>query len=334
VKRLRFAVAASAIAVLIVIAPAAYAAAGGGYAGLSRSTVLALLGAAAERGTSGEHLALEGKIVTISDGRGGTITAVPAVRFPTADGLGQYILFWHDTTFLGSDRLAKLPSLGEEAVSAGIVKSGTGFVTVAFAQYRPSDPMAAPSLPTEDVTYRWNGAHLIASQAVSAAAGNGLSMTLPASYDGILTRSMVDAVLSRATEDGTGMHLAVAGRIVTISDGQGSTLTAVPAVRTPTADGYGQYVLFWHGTTFLGSDRLARLPNLGEESVQIGVVSSGSNSITLRFACYRATDPMYAPSLPSVDVTYHWTGARLIASRPVPLASGNGLSMALAPAAK
>ncbi len=237
----------------MVIAPAAACAAGGRYSGLTRSAVLAVLGAAAETGVSGEHLALDGKIVTVADGRGGTITAVPAVRFPTADGLGQYILFWHDATFLGSDRLAKLPYLGAEAVSAGIVRSGTGFVTVAFAQYRPTDPMAAPSLPIEYVTYRWNGSRLTASKPVSAAAGNGLAMTLPASYGGTLTRSMVDAVLAQATENGTGMHLAVVGKIVAVSDGHGGMLTAVPAVRTPTADGYGQYVLFWDGATFLAA---------------------------------------------------------------------------------
>ncbi len=74
------------------------------------------------------------------------------------------------------------------------------------------------------------------------------------------------------------------------------------------------------------------IPNLGEESVEISIASWGPNSVTLRFARYLPKDPMYAPSLPSVDVTYSWTGARLDASRPVPAESGNGLSMQLAAA--
>ena len=324
---------AGVAATLLTLAPAA-AASAAGYQGLTRSAVLQVLGAASEVGTSGEHLGLAGKIVTVPDGYGGTLTAVPVVRFPTADGYGQYVLFWHDKTFLGSDRLAQLPSLGDESVSVGITGSGTGYVIVQFAQYRKTDPMVAPSLPPEQVTYRWDGHRLVASQAVSAATGNGLAMTLPAGDTGQLTRAMVDAVLAQATENGSGMHLALDGKIISVSDGHGGTLTAVPVVRSPTADGYGQYVLFWDNTAFLGSDRLAKLPDLGEESAQIAIVSSGPNSITLRFPRYKKTDPMYAPSLPSADVAYHWTGFALAASRPVPLKSGVGLAMRLVAPAK
>lgn len=329
-KRVKLLGLASLGSVLALAAPVALPAAGAAapYQGLTRSAVLSLLGSASEVGTQGEHLALDGKIVTVSDGHGGTLTAVPVLRFPTADGLGQYVLFWHDKTFLGSDRLAKLPYLGGESVQAGIVRSAPEAITVQFGQYRPSDPMSSPSLPPELVTYTWNGQRLIASQTVSAATGNGLAMTLPKPAP--LTRSMIDAVLAQATEtNGTGEHLAVEGKIVTVSDGQGGTLTAVPTGRFPTADGYGQYVMFWHGTTFLGSDRLAKLPYLGEESVQISIVSSGVNQISLKFACYRPQDSMYAPSLPSVEVTYRWNASALTASRPVPLSSGNGLAMRL-----
>jgi hypothetical protein len=66
------------------------------YRGLTRSAILRLLKDAHEVGTWGEHLALMGRIVTVSDGHGGTLTAVPAVRSPTANGDGQPVLFWHD----------------------------------------------------------------------------------------------------------------------------------------------------------------------------------------------------------------------------------------------
>lgn len=307
-------------------APAAEAA---GYQGLTRSEVLTVLHAASEVGTSGEHLALDGKIVTVPDGRGGTLTAVLAVRFPTADGLGQYVLFWHDKTFLGSDRLAKLPQLGAEAISAGIVRSATDAITMQFARYRPSDPMVAPSLPPEQVTYRWDGSRLVASQAVSLSAGNGLAMTLPRTDGRELTRANVLSVLASATEGQTGLHLALNGKILSVPDGQGGTLDAVPVVRSPSADGYGQYVLLWDDATLIGSDRLATLPNLGEESSQVKIVSSSRGSVTLQFACYGPNDPMYAPSLPAVDVTYHWTGFALQASRAVPACGGNKLAMQL-----
>lgn len=317
-------------AVVLTLTPVA-AASAAPYQGLTRSEVLAVLQSASENKLAGEHLGLDGKIVTVPDGHGGALTAVPAVRRPTADGLGQYILFWHGKTFLGSDRLAKLPYLGEESLQATIAHAGVDAITVRFQRYRPGDPMVAPSLPPQEVTYRWNGSRLVASQTVPLASGNGLAMTLPPSRSGELTRTMVLSVLAQATENGTGEHLRISGKIVTVPDGYGGVLAAVPAGRSPTADGLGQYVLFWDNATFLGSDRLARLPYLGAESVQIGIVSTGPDRVTLRFARYRPNDPMYAPSLPSVDVTYRWNATRLLSSRPVPLASGNGLAMWLLP---
>lgn len=151
------------------------------YQGLTRAEVLSVLGSAIEKsaqGPTGEHLAVAGRIVTVPDGFGGSLTAVPTVRFPTADGYGQYVLFWHDKTFLGSDRLAKLPYLGAESVQIEIVAHGPRYITLQFERYRPSDPMYAPSLPQADITYRWTGTALAASSAVPISSGNGLAMTL------------------------------------------------------------------------------------------------------------------------------------------------------------
>ncbi len=333
-SRLKLAGLLSACAMLLglVSLPAAVAAAAPAHA-LARSEVLRVLGAAQETSraaATGEHLALDGRIVTVSDGSGGTLTAVPVARFPSADGYGQLVLFWHDRTLIGSDRLAALPNLGEESSQLQIVAWGTDYVTVRFWRYRPQDPMYKPSLPPADVTYRWNGSGLQASAAVPQDSGDGLGMRLAGLG---LTRSDVLTVMQAAVEGSakgpTGEHLQPFGKIVTVPDGFGGTLTAVPAVRWPTADGYGQMVLFWHDRTLIGSMRLATLPNLGEEAAQLQIVGSGTDYVTVRFWRYRPQDPMVAPSLPSEDVTYRWTGHGLAASAAVPKESGNGLAMHL-----
>lgn len=117
-----------------------------------------------------ERLHQDGRTVVVPDGHGGWLTAVPAVRWPTADGHGQVVLFWHDRTFLGSETLARLPSLGAEAASLAIVRSGRDRVVVRFARYRPSDAMCCPSLKPIEIVYRWNGRALKASAPVPATA--------------------------------------------------------------------------------------------------------------------------------------------------------------------
>ncbi len=307
-----------------VLEPLPFAAAAGAAPAhvLERSQVQRVLTAAQETShgkATGEHLAIAGKTVSVPDGFGGTLTAVPAVRFPTADGYGQLVLFWHNETLVGSDRLAKLPSLGEESAQIKIVAWGTGYVTVRCWRYRPTDPMYAPSLTPEDVTYRWTAKGLRASAAVPMDSGNGLGMRL--GYLG-LTHAQVLKVAQSAVEYGsqgiTGERLQPFGKVVTVPDGFGGTLTAVPMVRWPTADAYGQIVLFWHDTTLIGSMQLAKLPSLGQEVTQLQIVGSGTGYVTLRFQRYRPQDPLVAPSLAPQDITYTWDGQRIVASAPVP----------------
>lgn len=302
-------------------------------AGLSRSAVLSVLNASYELSGSsrtGEHLALNGKILTVSDGHGGTLTAVPVVRFPTADAYGQLVLFWHNNRLIGSQSLTRLPLLGYEATMVGIYRSGPNAITLKFARYKASDPTCCPTLPPGYVTYHWTGTSLAASAPVPSGVGNGMRMMYAPKRPAELGRASVLRVLAQASEVGSkSEHLALDGKIVTVSDGRGGTMTAVPARRSPTADGYGQYVLFWHDTTFIGSDNLSHLPSLGAESVQISVSSSGPNRIVLRFVRYKPSDPMCCPSIPPGYVTYHWTGTSLSAAETIPTGSGNGLSMRL-----
>lgn len=143
------------------------------------------------------------------------------------------------------------------------------------------------------------------------------------------SRAVIRTVLTQAYEvsgkAGTGEHLSIFGKIVTVSDGHGGTLTAVPVVRYPTADAYGQLVLFWHDGRLVGSQSRTKLPLLGYEVTQVGIARAGVNSITLRFARYRRTDALCCPSLPPGYVTYRWVAGRLAASGPVPGGATNGL---------
>jgi hypothetical protein len=113
-------------------------------------------------------------------------------------------------------------------------------------------------------------------------------------------------------------HLHPMGKAVVVPDGHGGWLTAIPAVRWPTADGYGQLVLFWHNKTFVGTDALTPLPNLGNEAFTVGVVRAGKDTVVLKYARYKSTDPMCCPSLPPVKVAFHWNGTKVVASEPVP----------------
>ncbi|MDA8228021.1 MAG: DUF4359 domain-containing protein [Desulfitobacterium hafniense] len=87
---------------------------------------------------------------TVSDGHGQWITAVKGIRYPTADGYGNLIFFWHNTNFIEWDS-------AYESLSSNIVDSGPGYFVVSYSQYAPGDPLASPSLQDVEITYTWNG---------------------------------------------------------------------------------------------------------------------------------------------------------------------------------
>jgi hypothetical protein len=122
------------------------------------------------KGKTCERLHRLDTVVIVTDGHGGWLTAVPAERWPTADGYGQLVLFWHDRGFVGSETLAHLPSLGPEAVSLAIVGSGPDRIVIRFARYRPSDAMCCPSLKPMTIVYTWTGKDLKASAQVPSSA--------------------------------------------------------------------------------------------------------------------------------------------------------------------
>ena len=126
------------------------------------------------------------------------------------------------------------------------------------------------------------------------------------------SRAAIARVMARTVEVGdAGEHFVPLGKPV--STGSGSkALTAEIGQRSPTADGYGQLVFFWAGTTFLGWDSLY-------ESVSILRLSgNGDHAVKVTYAHYAANDPAYDPSLPPVAISYRWRDGRLSASATPP----------------
>ncbi|MCO5973334.1 LppP/LprE family lipoprotein [Actinoallomurus soli] len=94
------------------------------------------------------HFVSDRPPVTTPDGHGGTLTAVIGQRYPTADGKGQLVFFWHGTRFLGWDAVTET-----DAVRA--VTAGPGSFRVTYLHYAARDPECCPSLSPAAVTYTW-----------------------------------------------------------------------------------------------------------------------------------------------------------------------------------
>lgn len=122
-----------------------------------------------------EHFtASGGEPITVPDGRGGTLTAVVGTRFPTADGYGQLVFFWHNQTYLGTS------AVSEASEIESLQPNGVASFTVTYANYAPTDPMVNPSLPPQSVHYTWNGQSLNAS----VAQAKGTMLGIQVKYEG------------------------------------------------------------------------------------------------------------------------------------------------------
>ena len=68
------------------------------------------------------------------------------------------------------------------------------------------------------------------------------------------------------------------------------------------------------GATFIGTDTK-------DPSGQLAVVGQDGRDVTIRYGLYRPSDTIEDPTGGSADVTYRWTGARLVPQRPIPPAA-------------
>jgi hypothetical protein len=107
---------------------------------------------------------------------------------------------------------------------------------------------------------------------------------------------------------------------VTVSDGSGGYLTAVSALRNPSADGHGSLIYFWHNQTFLGWDT-------NEESWNVMVRANGADAIEATYADYAPGNPACCPSLSPVTITYSWSGTGFAQSRKIPAGAIVGIAV-------
>jgi LppP/LprE lipoprotein len=93
--------------------------------------------------------------------------------------------------------------------------------------------------------------------------------------------------------------------LITPTTPDGPPLISIAAFQTPTADAYTQFVFFFIGSTFLGTDTSAPSPQLELTG------SPGPSQVDVQYANYAPNDPLCCPSLPPVTITYTWDGASL-----------------------
>jgi hypothetical protein len=106
-------------------------------------------------------------------------------------------------------------------------------------------------------------------------------------------------------------HFEPAWPILTTPDGYGGTLSVVGALRTPSGDGRGQAVFFWHDGKLVGA--APRYEALGIKDWR----ATGAGAFTVTYADYASGDAMCCPSR-FVTVRYKWNGRTLAPTTPEP----------------
>lgn len=94
------------------------------------------------------------EIIYTPDGQGGwlaaAIGALAPGGFPSADGKGHLVFFFHNNKFVGWDAAAMSTSI------KNLTTTGNGIFKVTYAHYAPDDPLCCPSLPDREILYCWN----------------------------------------------------------------------------------------------------------------------------------------------------------------------------------
>ena len=87
--------------------------------------------------------------------RGGDLIAIAGTFIQSADGYNQWVFFFLDGTYLGTD--TAVPSPGLQITG----NAGPGAISVQYVAYGPNDPLCCPTLPPAVITYTWDGSSLI-----------------------------------------------------------------------------------------------------------------------------------------------------------------------------
>jgi hypothetical protein len=113
--------------------------------------------------------------------------------------------------------------------------------------------------------------------------------------------STVAGIVAADSQRVVAMGYDVMGVVTTPGPG-GGTFVGIAGMKMGTADGYTQWVFFFNGTTYLGTDTAVPSPQL-----QL-VGSPGAGQINVQYTNYGPNDPLCCPSLPPVTITYTWDG--------------------------
>jgi LppP/LprE lipoprotein len=98
------------------------------------------------------------------------------------------------------------------------------------------------------------------------------------------------------------MKYDVSGVVTTFAP-DGSSFIGISGIPIGSADGGGQWVFFFTGTTYLGTD--TAVPS----SFLAFAGSPGPGQIAVSYTAYAPADPLCCPTLPPVTITYTWDGA-------------------------
>lgn len=133
-----------------------------------------------------------------------------------------------------------------------------------------------------------------------------------ASDGGSYPENVLRAMTHTVEVDFPDEHFKPGGFIVSTSDGQGGTIDAIVGIRTPTADGKGQLVFFFHNGAFVGWDASQEATSI------LGLVAAEPRAVVVTYANYGPHDPVIGASLPPATVTYRWDGNRMTPEKPPP----------------
>ena len=133
------------------------------------------------------------------------------------------------------------------------------------------------------------------------------------------------AGLNTARADGTGMGLAQAAPttgsliisdvqqvlnkgydpfgVVTTYGPDGSSFIAIAGTLIGSADGYNQWVFFFSGASYIGTDT-------GQPSPQLSLTGSpAGGAVSVSYVNYGPNDPLCCPSRAPITITYSWDGS-------------------------
>jgi hypothetical protein len=91
--------------------------------------------------------------ITISDGAGGTLTAIIGGHVNSADGGGQLVFFLHNDAFLGWDK-------DHEGFKVSVQAGDGAAFRVSYVYLRDGEPACCPT-GTVDVVYAWDGLQIV-----------------------------------------------------------------------------------------------------------------------------------------------------------------------------